>query len=99
MSEKITSPDGILEIVRSSVRYFRRGPKIIEVAVKNSGISKVDAEVSVDLYDLSDNVIDNITTELKDIAPEETKHFDISTDRSPKRFEIEYHKIKSVRVV
>ena len=99
MSGKITSPDGALEIIRSSVRYFRRGPKIIEVAVKNSGSSNVNAEISVDLYDLWDNVIDNITTIFKDIAPEETKHFDISTDRSPKRFEIESHKIKSVRVI
>ena len=99
MAEKITSEDGILEIVRSSMIYPGMGPKSVQGAVRNLGSSKVDAEISVDFYDMSDNLLGNSTAVFKDIEPNEEKLFDVWAERLPNMYEVEYFKIKSVRTI
>ena len=99
MAEKITSEDGILEIVRSSMIYPGMGPKSVQGAVRNLGSSKVDVEISVDFYDMSDNLLGNSTAVFKDIEPDEEKIFDVWAERLPNMYEVEYYKIKSVRTI
>lgn len=99
MTETMTSSDGVLEIIRSSITYPGMGPKSVQGAVKNLGDTTVNAEISVDFYDAADNLLGNATAVFKDIAPNETKIFDVWAERLPNMYEIEYHSIKSLRVV
>lgn len=99
MTEKMTSSDGILEITRSSITYPGMGPKSVQGAIKNHGKEAVNAEISVDLYDMEDNLLGSASAVFNDIQPGESKIFDVWAERLPNMYEIEYHKIKSVSVV
>lgn len=99
MTDKMTSTDGILEVTRSSITYPGMGPKSVQGAVRNLGASSVNAEISVDFFDAADTLLGSATAVFKDIKPNETKIFDVWAERLPNMYEIEYHKIKSLRVV
>jgi hypothetical protein len=95
----IVSPDGKLEITRHSMLYPTMGPKAVQGAVKNISAGKVTAEIVVEFYDDSGNPLGRSTGVFKDIAPGETKLFDVWAERLPNMYEVESHKIISVRAV
>ena len=96
MAEVITSPDGKLQITRHSIVYPTMGPKSVQGAVKNLSTDPVDAEIKVEFYDESDNPLGQSTGIFKDIAPGETRLFDVWAERLPNMYEVESHKIVSV---
>jgi hypothetical protein len=95
----ITSPDGKLQILRHSMVYPPMGPKSVQGAVKNLSTVKVNAEIKVEFYDDSGTALGQSTGVFKDIDPGETKLFDVWAERLPNMYEVESHKILSVRAV
>lgn len=99
MADSVTSPDGKLQILRHSIIYPPMGPKSVQGAVKNLGTAAANAEIIVEFYDESDNPLGQSTGVFKDIAPGETRLFDVWAERLPNMYEIESHKIVSIRAV
>jgi hypothetical protein len=99
MAEAIVSPDGKLQIMRHSIVYPPMGPKSVQGAVKNLGSATVNAEIKVEFYDESGNSLGQCSGIFKDIAPGEVRLFDVWAERLPNMYEIESHKIVSVRTV
>ena len=97
MAEPILSPDGKLQIVRHSILYPPMGPKSVQGAVKNLGAESVNADITVEFYDESGNPLGKSNGICKNIAPGETKVFEVWAERLPNMYEIESHKIVSVR--
>ena len=95
----IVSPDGKLQILRHSIVYPPMGPKSVQGAVKNISTDKVDAEIVVEFYDDSGTPLGQSNGVFKDITPGETRLFDVWAERLPNMYEVESHKIVSVRVV
>ena len=99
MAEEITSPDGMVQIVRHSIAHPAMGPKSVQGAIKNIGSKTVSVEIKVEFYDESDNMLGTSSEKIKDLAPGETRIFDVWAERLPNMYEIEYHKIASLRVL
>ena len=99
MAEVITSPDGKLQITRHSIVYPPMGPKSVQGALSNISTEPVDAEVKVEFYDESGNTLGQAKGIFKDIAPGETRSFDVWGERIPNMYEIESHKIVSVSTI
>jgi hypothetical protein len=99
MAEPIVSADGKLQITRHSVVYPAMGPKSVQGAVKNLSAAPVSAEITVEFYDESGNSLGQCSGTFKDIAPDEVRLFDVWAERLPNMYEIESHKIVSVRAV
>jgi hypothetical protein len=99
MAEAIVSPDGKLQILRHSIVYPPMGPKSVQGAVKNLGTAPLSAEITVEFYDESDNPLGQAAGTFKDIAPGEVRLFDVWAERLPNMYEIESHKIISLRVI
>ena len=95
----IDSEDGKLQITRHSMVYPTMGPKSVQGAVKNLSDAAVTAEIVVEFYDDSDNPLGQSTGVFKDIPPGETKLFDVWAERLPNMYEVESHKIISLRAV
>jgi hypothetical protein len=95
----MVSPDGKLQIIRHSMVYPTMGPKSVQGALKNIGTTKDDAEIIVEFYDESGNALGQSTGVFKDIAPGETRLFDVWAERLPNMYEVESHKIISVRAL
>ena len=99
MAEPIKSPDGKLQIMRHSIVYPPMGPKSVQGAVKNLGPAAVNAEIKVEFYDESGNSLGQSSGIFKDIGPGEVRLFDVWAERLPNMYEIESHKIVSVRTI
>jgi hypothetical protein len=99
MAAPITSSDGTLQVLRHSIVYPPMGPKSVQGAVKNLSQANVNAEIIVEFYDESGNSLGQCTGVFKDIAPGETRLFDVWAERLPNMYEIESHKIVSVRAI
>jgi hypothetical protein len=99
MAEPITSPDGKLQITRHSIVYPPMGPKSVQGAVKNLGDIPANAEIKVEFYDDADNALGQSTGVFEDIAPGEVRLFDVWAERLPNMYEVESHKIISLRNV
>ena len=99
MAEAITSPDGKVQIVRHSITYPPMGPKSVQGAIKNISSDTVSAEIKVEFYDESDNMLGTSAEIIKDLAPGETRLFDVWAERLPNMYEIETHKIASLTTV
>ena len=97
MAEPITSPDGKLQITRHSILYPPMGPKAVQGAVKNLGTTPATAEIKVAFLDDAGNTLGESTGVFKDIPPGEVKLFDVWAERLPNMYEIESHKILSLR--
>ena len=99
MAEPITSPDGKLQIKRHSMVYPAMGPKSVQGAVNNTGNNPVNAEIIVEFYDDAGNPLGKSTGVFKDIGPGEVRLFDVWAERLPNMYEVESHKIISLRAV
>ena len=99
MAEPIISPDGKLQITRHSIVYPTMGPKSVQGAVKNISNAPAHAEIKVEFYDDSGNPLGQSTGVFKDIAPGEVRLFDVWAERLPNMYEVESHKIISLRNV
>lgn len=99
MAQGIVSPDGKLQITRHSMVYPPMGPKSVQGAVKNISNSLASAEIVVEFYDESGNPLGQSIGVFKDITPGEVKLFDVWAERLPNMYEIESHKIISLRNV
>ena len=99
MAELITSPDGKLQITRHSIVYPTMGPKSVQGAVKNVGNTPASAEIIVEFYDDAGTSLGQSTGVFKDIAPGEVRLFDVWAERLPNMYEVESHKILSLRNV
>jgi hypothetical protein len=99
MVEPITSPDGKLQIIRHSIVYPTMGPKGVQGAVKNLGDTPASAEIKVEFYDDTGSALGQSTGVIKDIAPDEVRLFEIWAERLPNMYEVETHKIISLRNV
>src|SRR4030042_1789447 len=99
MAEPITSPDGKMQITRHSILYPPMGPKAVQGAVKNIGNAPATAEIVVAFLDDAGNTLGQSTGVFKDIAPGEVRLFDIWAERLPNMYEVESHKIISLRNV
>jgi hypothetical protein len=99
MAESIVSADSKLQILRHSIVYPPMGPKSVQGAVKNLDSVNVNAEIKVEFYDESGSSLGQCSGVFKDIAPGEVRLFDVWAERLPNMYEIESHKIVSVRAV
>jgi hypothetical protein len=99
MAEPIASSDGKLQITRHSIVYPTMGPKAVQGAVKNVSTAPVSAEIVVEFYDDYENALGQATGIFNDIAPDETRLFDVWAERLPNMYEVETYKIVSVRTV
>ena len=99
MAEPITSPDGKLQIIRHSMVYPTMGPKSVQGAVKNISSVLANAEIKVEFYDDSGNPLGQSTGVFRDIAPGEVRLIDVWAERLPNMYEVESHKIISLRAV
>jgi hypothetical protein len=99
MTESITSTDGRLQIMRHSIVYPTMGPKGVQGAVKNLGDTPASAEIKVEFYDDAGSVLGQSSGVFQDIAPGEVRLFDIWAERLPNMYEVESHKIISLRNV
>jgi hypothetical protein len=99
MAEAILSPDGKLQLVRHSILYPAMGPKAVQGALKNLSQAPVTAEVEVEFCNESGGPLGRATGVFKDIAPGEVRLFDVWAERLPNMYEIESHKIISVKTV
>jgi hypothetical protein len=99
MAEPITSPDGKLQITRHSIVYPAMGPKSVQGAVKNISNTPASAEIKVEFYDDAGNILGQSTGVFKDIAPGEIRLFDVWAERLPNMYEVESHKVISLRNV
>jgi len=88
-----------LQIMRHSIVYPPMGPKSVQGAVKNLNSAPLNAEITVEFYDESGNSLGQSAGTFKDIAPGEVRLFDVWAERLPNMYEIESHKIVSVRVI
>jgi hypothetical protein len=95
----IVSPDGKIQILRHSMVYPPMGPKSVQGALKNISTGKIDAEVIVEFYDEAGSKLGQSIGVFKDIAPGETKLFDVWAERLPNMYEVESHKIISIRAM
>jgi hypothetical protein len=75
------------------------GPKSVQGAVKNFGTAAANAEITVEFYDESGNPLGQSTEVFKNLSPGETRLFDVWAERLPNMYEIESHKIVSLRAV
>jgi len=99
MANLITSPDGKLQIQRHSIVYPPMGPKSVQGAVKNLSQAPASAEIVVEFFDESGNSLGTATGTFKDIASGEVRLFDVWAERLPNMYEIESHKIVSLKTV
>jgi hypothetical protein len=99
MAEPITSSDGKLQVTRHSMVYPAMGPKSVQGAVKNLGDTPASAEIKVEFYDDAGSALGQSTGVFNDIAPGEVRAFDIWAERLPNMYEVENHKIISLRNV
>ena len=99
MAEPITSPDGKLQITRHSILYPPMGPKAVQGAVKNISNAAANAEIVVAFLDDAGNELGRSTGVFKKISPNEVKLFDVWAERLPNMYEVESHKIISLRTI
>ena len=99
MAGPILSPDGKLQIMRHSIVYPTMGPKSVQGALKNLSSANVNAEIIVEFLDESGSSLGQCSGTFKDIAPGEVRLFDVWAERLPNMYEIESHKIVSVRAI
>ena len=99
MANLITSPDGKLQIQRHSIVYPPMGPKSVQGAVKNLSQAPASAEIVVEFFDESGTSLGTATGTFKDIASGEVRLFDVWAERLPNMYEIESHKIVSLKTV
>jgi hypothetical protein len=99
MAEPIVSPDGKLQITRHSIVYPTMGPKAVQGAVKNVSTAPASAEIVVEFFDDYENALGQSKGVFEDIAPDETRLFDVWAERLPNMYEVETYKIISVRAV
>ncbi|OGO21056.1 MAG: hypothetical protein A2144_13220 [Chloroflexi bacterium RBG_16_50_9] len=99
MAEAIVSPDGKLQITRHSIVYPTMGPKSVQGALKNLSTAPVSAEIVVEFYDEPGTPLGQSTGVFKDIAPGEIRLFDLWAERLPNMYEVESHKIISLRTI
>ena len=89
----------MVRIMRHSIAYPPMGPKSVQGAIKNVSSDTVSAEIEVEFYDESDNLLGTVSEKIEDLAPDETRLFDVWAERLPNMYEIEYHKIVSLSVI
>lgn len=99
MAEPITSSDSKLQITRHSIVYPPMGPKSVQGAVKNISGTPASAEIKVEFFDDAGNPLGQSTGVFEDIAPDEVRLFDIFAERLPNMYEVESHKIISLRSI
>jgi hypothetical protein len=99
MAQEIVSPDGKLQITRHSIVYPTMGPKSVQGAVKNISKSIASAEIVVEFYDEMGNRLGQSTGVFQDIKPGEVRLFDVWAERLPNMYEVESHKVISLRAV
>jgi hypothetical protein len=99
MSEKITSPDGKVQITRHSTRYAPIGPISIQGALMNLSNSVVSAKIDVEFFDEAGKLMGPASEIIKDLAPNETRLFDIWGERVPQAYDIDSYKITSLKVI
>jgi hypothetical protein len=51
MSEKVTSPDGKVQIIRHNIKHVPIGPLSIQGAVKNLSAEVLSAQIEIAFYD------------------------------------------------
>jgi hypothetical protein len=99
MAQPVISSDGKLQIIRHSIVYPAMGPKSVQGAVKNVSKENADAEIKVDFYDASENLLGSSVGVFKDIKPDETRLFDVWAERLPNMYEVESYKINYLKKV
>jgi hypothetical protein len=99
MAEPIVSPDGKLKITRHSIVYPPMGPKSVQGALTNISNAPVNAEIIVEFYDEAGNTLGQSTGIFKAIGPGEIRLWDVWAERLPNMYEIETHKIVSLRAI
>jgi hypothetical protein len=99
MAQPISSSDGKLQIIRSSMVYPAMGPKSVQGAVKNLSAEYADAEIKVDFYDAGENMLGSSVGVFKEIKPGETRLFDIWAERLPNMYEVDEYKIAYVKTL
>ena len=89
----IVSPDGKLQIIRSSMVYPSMGPKCVQGALKNVSTEIAEARLKVDFYNDAGELLGSSFGVFKDIQPGESRLFDIWGERLPNMYEVEDYKI------
>ena len=99
MAQPITSADGTFQIIRHSILYPPMGPKGVQGAMKNISNETANAEIKVEFYDASENLLGTAVGVYKDVKPGEVRLFEIWGERIPNMYEVEEHKVAYVKKI
>ena len=99
MANPISSDDGRLKIIRHSLLYPSMGPKAVQGAIKNVSASTVSAEIRAEFRDDSGRALGTVGITVENLAPDETRLFDVWAERLPDMYEVEGYEIVSLKVI
>jgi len=99
MSEKVTSPDGKVQVIRHNIKHVPIGPLSIQGAVKNLSTEKVNAQINIEFFNEAGDYMGPASEIISDLTPGETRLFEIWGERVPEQYDIDSYKISSVRIL
>jgi hypothetical protein len=99
MSEKVTSPDGKVQVIRHNIKHVPIGPLSIQGAVKNLSAEVVSAQIDIEFFDEAGKYMGPASEAVSNLAPGETRLFEIWGERVPEQYDIDSYKIASLRTI
>jgi hypothetical protein len=99
MSEKVTSPDGKVQVIRHNIKHVPIGPLSIQGAIKNLSAGIVSAQIDIEFFDEAGNLMGPASEVISNLGSGETRLFEIWGERVPNQYDIDSYKISSVHTV
>jgi hypothetical protein len=97
MSEKVTSPDGKVQIIRHNIKHVPIGPLSIQGAIKNLSSDVISAQINIEFFDESGSYMGPASEIISNLVGGETRLFEIWGERVPNQYDIDSYKIASLR--
>jgi hypothetical protein len=96
MSEKVTSQDGRVQVIRHNIKHVPIGPLSIQGAIKNLSTDVVSAQINIEFFDESGNYMGPAFEVISNLAAGETRLFEIWGERVPNQYDIDSYRIASL---
>jgi hypothetical protein len=99
MSEKVTSADGKVQVIRHNIKHVPIGPLSIQGAIKNLSSEVVSAQINIEFFDEAGALMGPASEVIQKLAAGETRLFEIWGERVPNQYDIDSYKISSLRTL
>ena len=99
MSEKVTSPDGKVQVIRHNIKHVPIGPLSIQGAIKNLSTDMVSAQINIEFFDEAGSYMGPASEIISNLAAGETRLFEIWGERVPEQYDIDSYKISSLLTI